>query len=84
MTDIRPFLRLLSADELTALRDKVKADLLSNVRLTTLSMAGKASGQEQHVNTAELASQLAEVLEEKGLVPEDFQSTPRMTVARFE
>lgn len=83
MTDIRPFLRLQSLDYLTALRDKVTAELLSNVRFTNLSVNGKASGQDTHLPVAVIGEQLAEVLEEKGLVPANHETKPRMTLARF-
>jgi hypothetical protein len=83
MSDIRLFLRFLSDDELTTLRDSVKAALLSNTRFTTVSINGKSGVQDQHVPVAALAEALPEILEERGLTPEGYTSTPKMGVARF-
>lgn len=81
--DLRPFLRLQSDEYLTALRDKLAEDLLSNALETSFSLNGKSSGKTVHVPVADLASQLTEVLEERGLVPSGAEPTPRMTLARF-
>lgn len=82
MADLRQFLKLQSDDWLTALRDKLAADLLSNVQTTSVSLNGKTGGQSVHVPTADLAEQLADVLQERGLVPSDYTRT-RLTLARF-
>jgi hypothetical protein len=83
MADIRQFLRLQSNDWLTALRDKVAADLLSNVQTTSISLNGKTTGQTVQVAIADLAEQLTTVLEERGLVPESHTNSARMGLARF-
>lgn len=81
--DLRPFFRLQSNDYLEALRDKIAADLLSNVQTTSVSLNGKTGSQMVHVGIADLASQLADVLQERGLIPSGSVATPRMTLARF-
>lgn len=81
--DLRPFLRLQSNDWLEALRDKLAEDLLANVKTTSVSLNGKASGQETHVPIDVLAEHLTAVLEERGLIPGDASQTVRMTLPRF-
>jgi hypothetical protein len=81
--DLRPFLRLQSDPWLEALRDKLAADLLANVKTTSVSLNGKANSQETHVAVADLAEQLTTVLEERGLIPGEAATTHRMGVVRF-
>lgn len=81
--DIQQFLRLQSDDYLTELRNKLAEDLLSNRLETSFSLNGKSGAQAVHVPVLELAAALAQVLEDKGLISEDAELTPRMTLPRF-
>lgn len=83
MTNLKAFLRLQSKDFLSALHEKVKEDLLANRMETSMSLNGKSSGQQTHVPVAELAADLAEVLEARGLIDEDLDPAPRMTLPMF-
>jgi hypothetical protein len=82
-SDIKAFLRLQSADFLTALRDKVSEDILANRLETSMSLNGKSSGQQVVIPVADLAAQLADVLEQRGLIPDGLTAAPRMTLPMF-
>ena len=82
--NITNFLRLQTDDWLTSLATKVADDLLENVEYTSLSLGGKAVGQQKAVKTDVLAEQLALVLTERGLGgAQQDAARPRQTVAQF-
>lgn len=83
MSDLRPFLRLQSDEWLAALRDKLAEDLLANKRTTSFSYVGKSGTTQAEVDTAELASQLADVLMARDIDDAAEQAPARCTVARF-
>lgn len=80
--DFRTFLRLMSDDWLTALRDRVAEDILARTRTTSFSYVGKSGTTELEIPTPALAQQLAEVLGERGIG--GAQPVTRMTLARFK
>lgn len=81
--NLRPFLRIQTDAWLILLRDKLAADILANVKYVSLSLGGKAVGQQEAVPTLTLASQLGEVLAERDILPVGISAPTRMTVARF-
>ena len=81
--DFRGFLRLLSDDELTTLRDQVKADILANRLLTSVSVNGKGETAQRDVSTTALAQQLFDVLKERSLQGASYVAPTRMTLATF-
>lgn len=83
MTDLRGFLRLQTDAWLISLRDKLAEDLLANRRTTSFSYVGKSGTSEAEVPTADIASQLADILVERNVQGAGVQAPTRMTIARF-
>lgn len=81
MADIRPFLRLQTDAWLQTLQARVSDAVLQGAVTTSFSNSGQSGSKELVLPTAELASQLTDVLIEKEIVTGT--ASTRMTFARF-